>query len=160
MNILDPLSTIAEFSIGLAGFTGIIAVVANFNDSELEIVKFRISNLLVTAFAPGFFSLITICMVFIGLAEDIAIRSSSALLVIYLLCWTVWVIGNTPDNINSTFRRAMWTSAMLNLLLQLAIITTLLANPIGFYLLGLVILLLQGAAVFSALAMATFRVNQ
>jgi len=160
MNILDPLSTIAEFSIGLAGFTGIIAVVANFKDSELEVIRFRISNLLVTAFAPGFFSLITICMLFLGLAEVSAIRSSSGLLVIYLLSWTLWVIGNTPDNINKTFRLSMWSSSLLNLGLQLAIVTTLLANPIGYYLLGLVILLLQSAAVFSALAMATFRVNQ
>jgi hypothetical protein len=51
----ELLSTIVEFSIGLAGFSGVIAAMSrNAGWSELE--KFRVVNLLQAALAPAFLS--------------------------------------------------------------------------------------------------------
>ena len=37
MDLFDSLSTLAEYSIGLAGFTGIITAIANFGEEQVEL---------------------------------------------------------------------------------------------------------------------------
>lgn len=78
MEIIDALNTLAEFSIGLAGFTGIIAIFANSRDRIGAALRFRITNLLALSFAPGFFALATLGLVYLVEQEATAIRITSA----------------------------------------------------------------------------------
>jgi len=85
LDLFDSLSTLAENLIGLAGFTGIIAAIANFGEEQVELEQFRLTNLLFTALAPGFFSLITICLLYFEYSDELAIRISSEMRIIYLI---------------------------------------------------------------------------
>jgi hypothetical protein len=63
---VESLSTISEFSIGMAGFSGIVAVVVGVNRGWNEISKFRAGNLIVLSLIPGLSALTSL-----GLAEYI-----------------------------------------------------------------------------------------
>lgn len=152
-DLIGPLSTIAEYSIGLAGFTGIIAAISHFRESMRPLMQFRVINLLVTAFAPGFFSLMAMSMLYIGIAEDLSLRIVSGLMAIYLSCWAVWVIKKTPDGTHPVFRTLMWVPGLTNILMQGTATTLNLSNLDGYFLAGLVLLLLQGAITFCSLVM-------
>lgn len=90
----DILSIVIEFSIGLAGFTGVIALFSSRSSGTLELELFRIRNLLLGAAIPAFLGFIALglthalsneedawalslllSMVFIGLYIVHAVRS-------------------------------------------------------------------------------------
>jgi len=156
-DILDPLSTIAEFSIGLAGFTGIVAALVRFGEDMRPLVEFRFTNLLITAFAPGFFSLLTISLAIIGVSEILSLQISIALLLIYLLTWMGWAAMKTPPGVHPLFRLLMWSIALSNIGI---LATALIIEPehiIGYYVAGLSLILLNGAIVFTGLALLTLK---
>ena len=156
--IIEPLGIIAEFSIGLAGFTGIIAAITSASTGRAELQIFRFSNLLITAFAPGFFAILTICLVYAGMIDQQAIRLSSTMLLIYLCSWTIFVFKYmSRGSIKRSMGYFMWVFSLLNLVLQMTNIVAPAINLVGFYLFGLFVLLLQAAVVFSVLALATMR---
>ena len=72
----DSLTLIAEFSIGLAGFSGIVALIGRTAD---RIHKIRVSILLRTSFTPGFCALFGIFLIHLGLDADSIARWTSAL---------------------------------------------------------------------------------
>jgi hypothetical protein len=62
--LADPSSSLAiivEFAIGLAGFSGVIAVFGG-RDGWSGTDRFRTGNLIVLAMIPGFMALLTICL--------------------------------------------------------------------------------------------------
>ena len=59
---------------------------------------FRFTNLLITAFAPGFFCILSYLLIYSGISDLLSIRASSGLLLIYLGAWLVLVVRTTPTN--------------------------------------------------------------
>ncbi len=159
-DIIEPLGMIAEFSIGLAGFTGIIA--ALFANRATPIVHFRFVNLLLTSFAPGFFALFTIAALYTGLPVETAMRLFSAALILYIIAWGAYVsrklpvLAETDGGVNQRITRAFKTVAMGNVLLQLLNTLVAPASAAGIYILGLILLLLTGAVQFGTLALGIF----
>jgi len=72
----DSLTLIAEFSIGLAGFSGVVALIGSTAD---RIHKIRVTILLRTSFTPGFCALFGIFLLHLGLDSDSAARWASAI---------------------------------------------------------------------------------
>ena len=56
----DLLSTIVEFSIGLAGFSGIVGIFINRSGQWIYVDRFRVTNLLLMSLTPGFLSFISL----------------------------------------------------------------------------------------------------
>ena len=78
----DSFGIIAEFSIGLAGFSGIVALIGN---APAKIHRFRVSSLLKTAFIPGFCALLGLLLLASGLQVEHVIRFTSAVLGLVVL---------------------------------------------------------------------------
>jgi hypothetical protein len=152
-DFLDFLGTITEFSIGLAGFAGIVAALGTYNRSELAVVRFRLSNLLVSSFAPGFFSMLTFVLIYGAMEVDTAIRVSSGALAVYLCGWAVFAYSSKPGRLSRVILVTMSAATVINVAVQLAAAAGLSPLPVVSYLSGLILLLLQGAAVFVVLVM-------
>jgi len=60
MNGIEHLDVISEFSIGMAGFAGIVAVFVGTNRGWTSVLKYRAGNLIVLSLCPGFASLISL----------------------------------------------------------------------------------------------------
>ncbi len=73
----ETLAVIAEFSIGLAGFSGIISVIGK---AQTKLHQFRIKNLLITAFVPGFCALFGLVLLHFVVSHVDVVRSTSAIL--------------------------------------------------------------------------------
>jgi len=79
MPTVDLLLGIAEFSIGLAGFSGIIAVFAGRDGRWAASDRQRGVVLILTALTPGFISFLALALGTIGLPEQIVWRLSEAI---------------------------------------------------------------------------------
>jgi hypothetical protein len=161
--IIDPLSVVAEFSIGLAGFTGIIAVFSNSSQNNSPVVYFRFVNLLVTAFAPGFFAMFTIAGIYLGLSELDSIRIVSGAFGLYILVWAASVVkrmsgmSRTEESLSTLMTWFMWTVSMLVIVLLFGNVLLMFSNPAGVLITCLVLVLVQAATTFSTLALASLR---
>jgi len=78
---VDLLFGVSEFSIGLAGFSGIIAVFAGRDGRWAAADRYRGLILILTSLIPGFVSFIALRLGTIGLSEQIVWRSSQAVFV-------------------------------------------------------------------------------
>lgn len=79
--MFDTFTIIAEVSIGLAGFSGVVALVGNV---PLDFLHFRVRNLLYAAFTPGFIALFGILLLRLDIALDSAVRLTSLLFALAL----------------------------------------------------------------------------
>lgn len=156
-DIIDPLSVIAEFSIGLAGFTGIVAALSHVNEGVRVLIHFRFANLLIAAFAPGFFALLTISLSYMGIEATSLLKMSSLGLMGYVIFWLAWAAVNSPPGIHPAFKAIMWTLGFINIFMQGTASYLQLEELGGYYLLGLIIMLFQAAFLFSALALLTLK---
>jgi len=84
----ESFGIIAEFSIGLAGFSGVVALIG---DAPAKIHRFRVSNIIRTAFTPGFCALFGIFLLHLGLQDQDVIRLTSA--VLGLVAFTHWFVS-------------------------------------------------------------------
>ena len=127
----DPgslLSTIAEFSIGLAGFSGIVVVVVG-NRRWTEAAKFRASLLIILSLSSGFLALIALgilnrfdgAIVWRVLSGLQAIVAAVALGYSYRKTVTAFGIGPLTRT-----GRALFSLAGLNVLVQIT-------NTLGFF---------------------------
>ena len=149
----ESFGIIAEFSIGLAGFSGIVALIGN---ASIKVHWFRVSNLLRTAFTPGFCALIGIFLLHMGLQVENVIRLASAILGLAALLNLIMPLHAIRRFDESTRlllgKRLFWfqaISASLNILAQLfnSLIVTDYAAAI--LLGGLIQQLLSAAVTFS-----------
>lgn len=79
--MIDTFNIIAEFSIGLAGFSGVVSLVGNV---PIDFLHFRVRNLLYAAFAPGFVALSGILLLHLEFEVAFVVRFTSALLAIVM----------------------------------------------------------------------------
>jgi hypothetical protein len=158
--MIDSLGIVCEFSIGLAGFTGIVAIFANSQRTVSAAVRFRITNLLFTAFSPGFFSLLVISLLQLGVPGDTAVRAASALFAASILTWAMFAT-RSRSRLPASDRRLLsnfiyWFTAAVavsNTLAQVLGALSILANPAGVLVAGLSTMLFLGAVTFAALVM-------
>jgi hypothetical protein len=156
----EALGIICEFSIGLAGFTGIVAIFANSQRQVGAAVRFRITNLLVSAFTPGFFALLVISLLQLGVVQETAVRSGSALFAASILAWAL-LSTRTRSRLPATDRRQLsnfiyWFTAavaLTNATTQLLAAVAILGHRPGVLVAGLSAMLLLGAITFAALVM-------
>ena len=69
----ELLGYVVEFSIGLAGFSGVVAVFSTYRSDWVELHRWRIRNLLLFSIGPGFLALIALGLLKI-LDESVAWR--------------------------------------------------------------------------------------
>ena len=151
----DSFGIIAEFSIGLAGFSGIVALIGNVS---VRIHRFRVANLLKTAFTPGFCALLGLVLLHLGQQVEQVIRITSAVLGLAVLLNIVTALRSIRYFDESTRmllnRKIFWVNIVtysLNILAQFfnSFVVTEYAEAI--LLGGLVHQLLSGAITFSLL---------
>ena len=83
-NDLQLLSSIVEFSIGLGGFSGIVAVFVQRTGDWTAVDRWRVTNLLAVTLTPAFAAFFAMGMARILVGEEIAWRSGSAFLALVL----------------------------------------------------------------------------
>jgi len=59
----ELLSTIVEFSVGLAGFSGVVGVFIHRSGQWIYVDQFRVTNLLLMSLTPGFLSFISLGLI-------------------------------------------------------------------------------------------------
>ncbi len=164
--MFDPLGIVCEFSIGLAGFTGIVAIFANSKDRVNSAIVFRIRNLLFSTFAPGFFALLVISLSAAEVPDILAVRIASGLFGLFLVYWLEFV-SRSRRKVQSSDRyllssRIFWfstISGIANALGQFANAFFILDAAVGIFVGGLVVMLLYGATTFAALVMQVMAGN-
>ena len=151
----ETFGIIAEFSIGLAGFSGVVALIGNV---PIEFVWFRIRSLLITAFAPGFISLVGILHLHIETDVVAVVRTASALLGAMLLFGLIVGIRSLrglDSSAKALLNRALlWfnlTTYPANIVIQFFNTAVPTKYAEGILVGGLVILLLSAAITFSAI---------
>lgn len=155
--LIDNLSTVAEFSIGLAGFAGIVAALTQ---GASEVVRFRFQNLLLTSFVPGFFALLVIGSSSLGIPDRYAVLGGSVGLSAYILAYAGFAIHRSrtlpfgDQGLSRLILRFFQTTSMTVLALQLCGLVFFSERIHGFFYYGLVILLFQGAVSFATLALS------
>lgn len=121
----DALLAVAEVSVGLAGFTGIVMALYNRSDSWSEFDAVRALVLLITGFGALILSLVPLGLHFSGLSETAIWRVGSGAMagymLVYLLPWRSyrgldW--SRVPNN--TAMVRFAWGGALANVGLQLA----------------------------------------
>ena len=151
----DSFGIIAEFSIGLAGFSGIVALIGNV---PVKIHRFRVANLLKMAFTPGFCALLGLVLLHLGQQVEYVIRITSAALGLAVLLTLVTSLRSIRYFDESTRMllntRILWFNIVtlsLNILTQFfnSLVVTDYAEAI--LLGGLVHMLLIGAITFSTI---------
>jgi len=149
----ESLGIIAEFSIGLAGFSGIVALIGN---ATIKIHRFRVSNLLRTAFTPGFCALLGLLLLHLGLQIENVVRLTSAVLGLAALLNLMTPLRAIRQFDESTRlligRGAFWfqtVTASLNILAQFFNSFIVTDYAAAILLGGLIHQLLAGAVTFS-----------
>ena len=125
----ELLGNVIEFSIGLAGFSGVIAVFAGRADDRIRIDLFRLRNLMLGAFAPAFISFATLgfhrALPDTELAWTASLLVSSSSLGGYLF-HAIWSRGQMPEQLRRELQNLVFfiiTSAMfVILLMQIAVL--------------------------------------
>ena len=89
-NDLELLSNIVEFSIGLGGFSGIVAVFVQRTGDWTAVDRWRVMNLLMVTLAPAFAAFFAMGITRIVVSEEIAWRSASVFLAL-MLCMFMYI---------------------------------------------------------------------
>ena len=155
---VDLLAIISGFSIGLAGFAGIVTAVRGTQSEWNEAERFFAGNLITTSFFSGFVALFTLCVIG-SLSEEWIWRTASAIqatAAILLLADAAYRSNKTPSTEmhlkEKVINSSIFTALGINLLAQIAVFFNYFieaAFPI-FYA-GLVLHLLIAAINFYAL---------
>jgi hypothetical protein len=154
--IPDSLQTIAEISIGLAGFSGLVVALRKGSGSLDEIQKYRLRILFSLSFGAMFLSLLPDTLVNFGVPDERVWFDSSAGIFGYSLLFIAWWIVSSrrmariaPEIFNWMAFSTMATGHTIVLLLQLAIVLGFLENRApGVIALGLIWYLIHAAQQF------------
>ena len=154
--IPDSLQTIAEISIGLAGFSGL--VVALRKDSGLldDVQKYRLRILFSLSFGAMFLALLPDTLVNLGVPDERVWFDSSAAIFAYSFLFIAWwimssrrIAGIVPEIFNWAAFCTMATGHTLVLLLQLAVMLGILEGRApGVVTVGLIWYLIHAAQQF------------
>ena len=152
----ESLTSIAEFAIALAGFSGIVVALGKQPGRWAPADRVRLLNVLLYAFTAGFMAYLPMGLAHAGLAGSLLWRVSSAGFLCVFLLGGVFITVNLrglPDEVRILLNPIVfWASVIFGIIVILAQLLNILG--IGFqpqftaYFLGLVLTLLVGAIQF------------
>jgi hypothetical protein len=154
--IPESLQTIAEISIGLAGFSGLVVVLRKDAGPLNDVQKFRLRILFSLSFGAMFLSLLPDTLVNLGVPDERLWFYSSAAIFAYSFLFIAWWIVSSrrvarfaPEIFNWRAFSTMATGHTIVLLLQLAVMLGFLENRApGVIALGLIWFLIHAAQQF------------
>lgn len=155
--VVEPLTVIVEFSIGLAGFAGIIAAFDRQRIRMDPVLRFRFIILIITAFSPGFLALTGICALYFDLPVDDALRAASGLALLVLVAMLGYGAFGKPPGLPMLMLVFMFIVSALNICLHGYNVLVVPEHITGVFLLALVLMLLQAAVVFAVTALARYQ---
>ena len=160
MQSADILQTIAEISIGFAGFTSVVAVLGRRATGEWTALdRFRLSQMLATSLAALLLSLLPLILAHLGLSERVSWGLASTILAAYTIFLAISsprrIRRLPPEDQSQIVRPLLWSFQLA----VAAVVTGLLINAAGIlfhqepgpYLLGLYLLLALSAFQFTRL---------
>jgi hypothetical protein len=153
----ESLTSIAEFAIALAGFSGIVVALGKQPGRWAAADRFRLLNVLVYAFTVGFMAYLPMGLAHAGLAGSLLWRVSSGGFLCVLLIESVLFLSVIMRAVTDEVRILLnpiiyWTSWIFFAIVMLAQLLNILG--LGFqpqfapYFLGLVLSLLAGSSQF------------
>jgi hypothetical protein len=154
--LVETLSTITEFSIGLAGFSGVAAALMQRSGSISELDRMRITVNVCLSLIPGFVAFLTLALINAGLDLPTVVRfASGAIVVVYLATFPLPPIIRKKaggfQRFNPFALGIMFLSTLINLPLQSYNWIAMPESASGILIAGLSMFLLAGAANFAGL---------
>ena len=152
----DDLGTIVEFSIGLAGFAGIVAALMR---NSTEIIRFRFLNLLTASFVPGFIALIVIGSSYTAIPTHRAALIGSCVLILFIVSFATYALTKLrtlpfgDDGLSKGVLYSFLLLAVSTIILQICGIIFFRDYIEAVLYFGLVMVLVMGAVSFVALAL-------
>ena len=158
----ESLTSIVEFAIALAGFSGIVVALGRQPGRWAPADRIRVLNVLVFAFGAGFMAYLPMGLAHAGLDGSLLWRASSGGFLCFLVLTFVFVtlrMRRLPDDVRIILHPIVAglfiTSMVVAALAQLLNILGLGFQPqFASYFLGLVLLLLLGAIQFARILFA------
>ena len=152
----ELFGSIIEFSIGLTGFAGLVAVFLKRASLLQAVEKFRIVSLIVISISPAFLSFLAISLDRLLPASSTAVRTSCAVMAAYLvvLLWRAILARkrfsrSEDEQINQTFFLIMSVIGFGNIIFQIAAsLGAFGSQTFTVFYIGLVILLGMGVSQF------------
>ena len=160
----ELLASVIEFSIGLAGFAGVVVVFLKRTSLFQSVEKFRLINLILTSIGPAFLSFLAIILERLLRGSDAAALSSCALLASYMVMLTLRAFlarkrfsSSEMAQVNPKFFLAMFVLGTSNLCLQVvAAFGVFGSHTFTVFYIGLVALLAMGVSQFVISIMGGF----
>jgi hypothetical protein len=154
--IPDFLQTIAEISIGLAGFSGLIVALRKTPGPLTDVQKYRLRILFALTFGAMFLSLLPDLLVNFGIPDHRIWFVSSAAMFAYSLIFVSWMIAGArrlakvvPEIFDWLRFWSLTGAHIVVLLLQFAVMTKLVVDwAPGAFSLGLIWYLMHAAQQF------------
>ena len=153
---IDSLGYIIEFSIGLAGFSGVIAVFTSRLPGRAELDRWRIRNLLLLSMGPAFISFAALALLDLASSEGEAWRLACLIQATFLVI-TLVVTFSKKTQLAQELQSQIRMPVMYLVLISFSSLALLLAtaglgisglNPSIVFYMGLVFILLVGAYQF------------
>ncbi len=157
MDIPQSLQIIAEISIGLAGFSGLIVAFRKDAGPLTSVQKYRLQVLLALAFGAMFLALLPELLHYLGVSPERLWKLAALVLSCYSVVFVIWWMtashrlkASAPELFNWFALSRMAAGHIIAVLLQLAVIFSLLddASP-GAYLAALIWYLLHAVQQFT-----------
>lgn len=154
--IPDSLQTIAEISIGLAGFSGLIVALRKNTGPLTDVQKYRLRILFAMTFGAMFLSLLPDLLLNFHVPDERLWFDSSAAMFIYSAFFVSWMIAGArrvarvaPEIFDWVIFSLLTTGHIVVLLLQLGVMMGLVEERAsGVYTLGLIWYLIHAAQQF------------
>jgi len=155
--IPDALQTIAEISIGLAGFSGLVVALRRNPGPLTRVQQFRLRVLLVLTFGAMFLSLLPGLLADLRVPADRIWFDAAGAMLLFSLGFVVWLIRRgrqiatiTPEIFNWLLFSSLVGGHVVVLLLQGCVLAGIVeARAPGIYELGLVWYLFHAAQQFT-----------
>lgn len=158
----DPtelLSTIVEFSVGLAGFSGLVGAFMHRSGKWLYVDQFRITNLLLMSLTPGFLAFLTLGLIQVSDSaielSAVAFATALALLLILIPRARAKVPARDQHLVGlHIFIPIASTFGVLLVVQTLLAISVISSNAFIIYYFSLVVMLLLAVVQFARLILA------
>jgi len=138
---IEILGYIIEFSIGLAGFSGVIAVFKSRSQAKVDLDRWRIRNLLLFSMGPAFLCFIAIALLEITSSEVYAWRLACIIQSLFLALLIVIVL-KTKGNLTEA------QSSQINMPVMRAVLAIFPLISVVLFLTGLDILEFEAFLLF------------
>jgi len=154
----DVLGSISEFSIGLAGFSGVVAALLQRNQDLKEIDRLRVTINVVVALTPGIWALVFLALIEMEASFESVVRwISTGVLVssLGLVALTRRMRGQLPEEQKGQFNplvtRIVISITVVSVALNVYNIVILPPAASGILALVLVLYLVQAGSMFAGL---------